>query len=168
MSNGYKKIFLVIGTVFFFFVLAGIQIAFINASFLKINLFLIWMIYLVLTKNNINAIIFAWCAGIFLDLVHFATFGTSSLALLILAGILISVYNITFLTVKSTSIAAISAIGVMTYYFLNWLIIGTVSFLKNNTWESLSFYFINYSFVFELVATIIVLSIIFKIKPKNV
>lgn len=167
MSAGYKKIFLVIGTVFFFFVLAGIQIAFINASFLKINLFLIWMIYLILTKKNINAIILAWCAGIFLDLVHFATFGTSSLVLLILAGILISVYNITFLTVKSTSVAAISAIGVITYYFLNWLVINGASFLKHNAGEGLGFYFINYSFVFELVATIIILLIIFR-KSKNV
>ena len=162
MSLRYKKLFLIIGAIFFFLILAGIQIAFINASLLKINLFLIWIIYLVLTKKNIQAIILAWCAGIFLDLVHFSVFGTSSLALLILVGILISAYNIAFLRVKSTSVVAIGVIGVISYYLLNWLIIGAVSFLKNNTWESLGFYFINYSFVFELAATIIISSIIFR------
>src|SRR3989344_6679487 len=109
MSSRYKKLFLTIGTIFFFLILAGIQIAFINASFLKINLLLIWITYLVLTKKNIQAIILAWGAGIFLGLVHFSAFGTSSLALLILAGILICVYNIAFLTVKSTSVVAIGA-----------------------------------------------------------
>lgn len=122
MNRSYKNFLSIIGAALFLIFLASFQISFINSSFLNINLFLILILYLVLTRNNSKALIFAWLGGILTSLSYFSNFGTSSLVLLILTAILIILYKTVFLTLKTEGILFISIIGVMLYHFLNWLL----------------------------------------------
>jgi len=157
MNRSYKNFLSIIGAALFLIFLASFQISFINSSFLNINLFLILILYLVLTRNNSKALIFAWLGGILTSLSYFSNFGTSSLVLLILTAILIILYKTVFLTLKTEGILFISIIGVMLYHFLNWLL----------TNGEFGLYFASREILTELILTALILLIIFKIKTQN-
>jgi len=157
MNRSYKNFLSIIGAALFLIFLASFQISFINSSFLNINLFLILILYLVLTRNNSKALIFAWLGGILTSLSYFSNFGTSSLVLLILTAILIILYKTVFLTLKTESILLISMIGVTLYHFLNWLL----------TNGEFGLYFASREILTELILTALILLIIFKIKTQN-
>ena len=154
MSGGYKKIFRVVGAAIFLIFLASFQVSFINSSFLNLNIFLILILYLVFTGNNLKALIFAWLTGVLTSFSNFSNFGINSLILLILTAILIILYKTLFLTLKTESIMLISLIGVTLYHFLNWLI----------TNRELRFDFAGREILTELILTTLVLLTIFKIK----
>ncbi|MDO8743206.1 MAG: rod shape-determining protein MreD [Candidatus Azambacteria bacterium] len=164
----YKKITLVIGVIFFLILIAGFQVSFINLFFLKANIFLIWIIYLVLTKNDSKALIIAWLGGILTGPSYFSNFGVSSLVLLLLAAALIVFYKITFLTLKTESVIAISVIGVAVYHFLSWSLINILALFNMGAFEEFRFYFTGYEIAAELALTILLLLAIFKIRTKNV
>lgn len=157
MNRDYKNFLSIIGTALFLIFLATLQVSFINSSFLNLNLFLILILYLVLTRNDSKALIFAWLGGILTGLSHFSNFGINSLVLLILTAILIILYKAVFLTLKTESILLISMIGVALYHFLNWL----------TTDRNFGFYFFDYKILVELILTALILLIIFKIKTQN-
>jgi len=157
MNRSYKNFLSIIDAALFLIFLASFQISFINSSFLNINLFLILILYLVLTRNNSKALIFAWLGGILTSLSYFSNFGTSSLVLLILTAILIILYKTVFLTLKTEGILFISIIGVMLYHFLNWLL----------TNGEFGLYFAGREILTELILTALILLIIFKIKTQN-
>jgi len=157
MNRSYKNFLSIIGAALFLIFLASFQISFINSSFLNINLFLILILYLVLTRNNSKALIFAWLGGILTSLSYFSNFGTSSLVLLILTAILIILYKTVFLTLKTEGILFISIIGVTLYHFLNWLL----------TNGEFGLYFAGREILTELILTALILLIIFKIKTQN-
>lgn len=158
MIEDYKKKFSIIGTAFLLIFMAGFQVSFINSSFLNLNLFLILVLFLVLTKNNSKALIFAWLGGILTGPGSFSNFGINSLILLVLTAILIILYKILFLTLKTESILFIGIIGVMLYHFLSWLIIN----------GGFGFYFFNLNILTELILTTLLLLIIFKVRAQNV
>ena len=157
MNRDYKNFLSIIGTALFLIFLASFQVSFINSSFLNLNLFLILILYLALTKNNSKALIFAWLGGILTGLNYFSNFGINSLVLLTLAAILIILYKTVFLTLKTESMLLISIIGVALYHFLNWLL----------TNGEFGFYFFNYKILTELILTSLLMLIIFKIKTQN-
>jgi len=154
MNRSYKKFLSIIGIAFFLIFLASFQVSFINSSFLNINLFLILILYLVLTRNDSKALIFAWLGGILTGLSYFSNFGINSLVLLILTAILIILYKTVFLTLRTESILLISVIGVILYHFLNWLL----------TNGEFGLYFAGREILTELILTTLILLIIFKIK----
>lgn len=154
MNRGYKKIFSIIGAALFLIFLASFQVSFINSFFLNLNLFLILILYLVLTRNDSRALIFAWLGGILTGWSYFSNFGINSLVLLILTAILIILYRTAFLTLKTESILLVSLVGVALYHFLNWLL----------TNGEFGFYFFNYQILVELILTALLLLIIFKVK----
>lgn len=154
MNRDHKNFLSIIGTALFLIFLASFQVSFINLSFLNLNLFLILVLYLVLTKNNSQALIFAWLSGILTGFSYFSNFGINSLIFLILTAILIILYKTVFLTLKMESILLISVIGVALYHFLNWLL----------TNGEFGFYFASREILTELILTALILLIIFKIK----
>jgi len=158
MNRNYRNSLSIIGTALFLIFLASFQVSFINSSFLNLNLFLILILYLVLTRNDSKALIFAWLGGILTGLNYFSSFGTNSLVLLILTAILIILYKIVFLTLKTESILLISTIGVMLYRFLNWLL----------TNGEFGLYFSGREILTELISTVLILLIIFKITTLRV
>ncbi len=158
MNRDYKNFLSIIGAALFLIFLASFQVSFINSSFLNINLFLILVLYLVLTKNNSQALIFAWLGGILTGFSYFSNFGINSLIFLILTAILIILYKTVFLTLKTESILLISVTGVALYHFLNWL-------LTNGEFE---FYFASREILTELILTALILLIIFKITTLRV
>ena len=153
-----KKILLVIGAAIFLVILAGIQISFINPSFIKINLFLILVLYLVLIKNSALAITFAWVGGILTGANSFSNFGTNSLILLIIAAVFIILGKTTFLNLTTKSIILVGISGALFYHLLLWALPGG---------GNLS-YFFNRGILTELVLTPAVLKILLKFKTKNV
>lgn len=157
MNWDYKNFLSIIGIALFLIFLASFQVSFINSSFLNLNLFLILILYLVLTRNNSKALIFAWLGGTLTGLNYFSNFGINSLVLLILTAILIILYKTVFLTLKTESILLISLIGVALYHFLNWLL----------TNREFGFYFAGREILTELILTTLILLIIFKIKTQN-
>ena len=157
MNRSYKNFFSILGTALFLIFLASFQVSFINSSFLNLNLFLILVLYLVLTKNNSKALFFAWIGGISTGFGYFSNFGINSLILLILTAILIILYKTIFLTLKTESILLISMTGVVLYHFFNWLL----------TNGEFGLYFFNYKILVELLLTALILLAIFKIKIQN-
>ncbi|MEK7578169.1 MAG: hypothetical protein AAB789_01705 [Patescibacteria group bacterium] len=157
MDRGYKNFLSIIAAAVFLIFLAGFQVSFINSSFLNLNLFLILVLYLVLTKNNSKALFFAWLGGILTGFGYFSNFGMNSLISLILTAILIILYKNVFLTLKTESILFVSMTGVVFYHFFNWL-------LTNGEFR---LYFLNYKILVELVLTALILLIILKIKIQN-
>jgi len=157
MNKDYSYFLSIIGAALFLIFLASFQVSFINSSFLNLNLFLTLILYLVLTRNDSKALIFAWLGGILLSLSYFPNFGINSLVLLILTAILIILYKTVFLTLKTESILLISIIGVALYHFLNWLL----------TNGKFGFYFASREILTELILTALILLIIFKIKTQN-
>lgn len=158
MNSGNKKIISVIGVVIFLIVLAGIQISFINPSFIKLNLFLVLVLYLALIKDNLRAIIFAWFGGILTGVNSFSDFGINSLILLIIAAIFIVLGKTTFLNLTTKSVLLVGIIGASLYHLLNWALAGAGNL----------FYFFNIGILTELVLTAITLKILLKIKTRNV
>lgn len=157
MNRNYKNFLSIIGTALFLIFLASFQVSFINSSFLNLNLFLILILYLVLTRNDSKALIFAWLGGILTGLSYFSNFGINSLVLLILTAILIILYKTVFLTLKTESILLISMIGVTLYHLLNWLL----------TNGEFGLYFAGREILTELILTALLMLIIFKIKIQN-
>ncbi|MCX6812898.1 MAG: hypothetical protein NTV77_00165 [Candidatus Azambacteria bacterium] len=157
MNRNYKNFLSIIGIALFLIFLASFQISFINSSFLNLNLFLILILYLVLTRNDTKALIFAWLGGILTSPSSFSNFGINSLVLLILTAILIILYKTVFLTLKTESILLISMIGVALYHFLNWLL----------TNGEIRLHFAGREILTELILTALTLLIIFKIKTQN-
>jgi len=153
-----KKFFSVLGTIIFLILLAGIQISFINPSFIKLNLFLVLILYLVLIKDNMRAIIFAWFGGILTGVNSFSTFGINSLIFLIITAVFIILGKTVFLNLTFKSIILVGVIGVLLYHLLIWALTGG---------GSLS-YFFNSDILTELILTAITLKILLKIKAKNV
>lgn len=153
-----KKIFSVIGIVIFLIILAGIQVSFINPSFIKINLFLALVLYLTLIKDNARAIVFAWLGGTLIGVNSFANFGIISLILLIIAAFFIILGKTTFLDLTNKSVLLVSAIGVFLYHLLVWILTGN---------GNLSYIF-NSGVLMELILTAIMLKILLRIRPKNV
>jgi len=160
MTGNHKKKFSIVGLLFLLILIfmASFQVSFINSSFLELNLFLILVLYLVLIKDNSKALIFAWLGGILTSPSHFSNFGINSLILLILAAILIVIYKILFLTLKTESVLFMGVIGVILYHLLSWLI----------TKGGLGFYFFNPKILIELILTTSLLLIIFKVRTQNV
>ena len=158
MNSRNKKIFSIIGATISLIILAGIQISFINPSFIKINLFLILVLYLILIKYNKLAIIFAWSGGILIGTNSFSNFGINSLILLIVAAVFIILSKTTFLnlTTKSTILVGISA--TLLYHLLTWALTGGGNFS----------YFFNNGILMELILTPIALKIFLKLKIRNV
>ncbi|MDP3004500.1 MAG: hypothetical protein Q8N43_03315 [Candidatus Azambacteria bacterium] len=157
MNKDYKNFLSIIGAALFLIFLASFQVSFINSSFLNLNLFLILILYLVLTRNDSKALIFSWLGGILTGLSYFSNFGINSLVLLILTAILIILYKTAFLTLKTESILFVSIVGVALHHFLNWLL----------TNGEFGFYFFNYEILTELILTALLMLIIFKIKTQN-
>jgi len=154
MNRNYKNFLSIIGIALFLIFLATFQISFLNSSFSNLNLFLILILYLVLTGNDAKALIFAWLGGILTSPSSFSNFGINSLILLILAAILIILYKTVFLTLKTESILLISIIGVTLYHFLNWLL----------TNGEFGLYFAGREILTELILIALILLLIFKIK----
>jgi cell shape-determining protein MreD len=158
MKPDYKKIFSVIGAIIFLIVLAGIQISFINPFFIRLNLFLILVLYLALVKDNIRAIVFAWSGGILTGINSFSIFGINSLILLIIAAVFIILGKTMFINLTTKSVLLVGVIGVLLYHSLNWALTGG---------GSLS-YFFNIGILTELILTAVVLKILLKIRTRNV
>lgn len=167
MNKNYKNLLSVFGTAVFLIFLAAFQISFINPTFLNLNLFLILILYLVLTKNDSKAIIFSWIGGVLTGLIYFSNFGVHSLVLLILAALLIVIRQAVFLNLKTESIAVISVIGVALYHFLNWVLINLFALLKIGAFENLGAHFAGWAVLTELILTALILLLIFKIKGRN-
>ncbi len=153
-----NKIFSIIGIFIFLIILAGIQVSFINPSFIKLNIFLILVLYLVLIKNDVLAIVFAWFGGILIGVNSFLNFGINSLILLIIAAVFIILGKTTFLNPTTKGIILVGISGVLFYHLLTWISAGG---------GDLS-YFLNRSILIELILTPIILRILLKFKIKNV
>ena len=158
MSENYKNFFSTIGLIFLVVLTAGFQVSFLNSSFLELNLFLILVLYFVLIRDNSKALILAWLGGVLISPSHFSDFGITSLIFLVLAAILIIIYKILFLTLKTESILLMGAVSIALYYFLTWLI----------TRGESAFDFLNSKILVELILTTLLLLIIFKVRPQNV
>ena len=154
MNSRNKKIFSVIGAIIFLIILAGIQISFINSSFIKINLFLILVLYLILIKHNTSAIIFAWSGGILININSFSNFGINSLVLLIVTAVFIILSKTTFLNLTTKRIVLVGISGVLLYHLLTWALVGG---------GDLS-YFFNNGILTELILTPIILKIFLSFK----
>ena len=157
MNSRNKKIFSIISAVVFLIILAGIQISFINPSFIKINLFLILVLYLVLIKQNKPAIILAWFGGILIGINSFSNFGVNSLVLLIIAAIFIVLSKTTFLNLTIKSIVLVGISGVLFYHLLTWALTGGGNL----------FYFFNNGILVELILTPIALKFFLSFKIRN-
>ncbi|MDO8443621.1 MAG: hypothetical protein Q7S78_01360 [Candidatus Azambacteria bacterium] len=153
-----KKIFSVLGAIIFLIILAGIQISFINPSFIKLNLFLALVLYLVIIKDNARAIVFAWFGGILTGVNSFSNLGINSLALLIIAAVFIILGKTTFLNLTTKSVILVGMSGVFFYHALIWILTGG---------GNLS-YFFNNGILAELILTALTLKILLKFKTKNV
>ena len=158
MSENYKNFFSTIGLIFLVVLMAGFQVSFLNSSFLELNLFLILVLYFVLIRDNSKALILAWLGGVLISPSHFSDFGITSLIFLVLAAILIIIYKILFLTLKTESILLMGAVSIALYYFLTWLI----------TRGESAFDFLNSKILVELILTTLLLLIIFKVRSQNV
>jgi len=158
MNARNKKIFSIIGAAVFLIILAGIQISFINPSFIKINLFLVLVLYLVLIKHNKLAIIFAWFGGILTGTNSFSNLGINSLILLVVAAVFIILSKTTFLNLTTKSIILVGIGGTLLYHLLTWALTGG---------GNLS-YFFNNEILIELILTPIALKISLSLKIRNV
>lgn len=159
-----KKIFSIIGVIFFLIFLTSIQVSFINFFSIDINLFLVLILYLIITKNNYQAIIFSWLGGILIDSGSFSILGINSLSFLFLTVFFISLHNSAFLTSKIESVLFTGIAGVGFFHFLNWLITNALALLKIGAFEKFGFQFFNFGFLMELIMAPILLLIIFRIK----
>lgn len=164
MNKDFKKIIFIGSMIFFSILLAGFQVSFMNPFFLKINFFLILVLYLILIKNDTKALVFAWLGGILTGPSYFSNFGVNGLVLLLLAAVLIVFYKTAFLTLKTENVIAISVIGVTLYHFLEWLLINILALLNLGAFEEFRFYFTGREIITEMILTTLLLLAIFKIK----
>ena len=162
MTQDYKYIFFILYTGFSLIFLASFQIAFINHFSWGFNIFLILILFLILTKNIHSAIFFALAGGFLIDTVSFSAFGVTSLILLVLAFFLIIFQKMALVTVKTEGILIMGVFAVFFYHFLGWAINNTLA----EGQEKLSFYFSNSAFAAELLISAILIMIIFKYTPK--
>jgi len=158
MIKEYGKIFLIVGLVLFLIISMAFQISFINTSFQGLNIFFILILYLVLTKNNSMALIFAWLGGLLTSGSYFSKIGVNSLILLILTAALIILYKTLFFNIKTESVLFIGIAGVILYNFLSWLLLDS---------ENIGFYFFNFGILTELIVTTLFLMAILKIRIQN-
>lgn len=156
MNKDYKKIFLILFTAFSLIFLASFQVSVINQFDWRFNIFLVLILFLVLTKNIYSAIFSGWFGGFLIDTVHFSTFGVTSLILLIVTVFLIIFQKKALLTSKNENILIISITVVSFYHFLEWII----NNLLTGWQEKFSFYFLNVGIVLELLLTAAILLIL--------
>lgn len=165
MTQDYKNIFFILYAGFSLIFLASLQIAFINRFSWGFNIFLILILFLILTKNIRSAIFFALAGGFLIDTVSFSAFGVTSLILLVLAFFLIIFQKMALVTVKTEGIVIMGVFAVFFYHFLDWAINNTLAAGQ----EKLSLYFSNSAFAAELLMSAVLIIIIFKYKiEKNV
>ncbi len=160
MIKNHKKIFLIFLTAFSLIFLAGFQIAFINLLGFGFNIFLVLILFLILSKNIYSAIFLGWFSGFLTDTVHYPAFGVTSLVLLAVTAFLIIFQKKALLTSKNKNILITSALAVFAYHFFEWLINNL--FAKGQ--EKFSFYFLNSGIAVELLLTILILFVIFYAK----
>lgn len=163
MIKDYKNIPFVLFVGFSLIFLASFQIAFINRFSWGFNIFLILILFLILTKNIYSAIFFAWLGGFLTDTAHFGVFGATSLILLILTFFLIIFQKKALITTKTEGILIISAFAVISYHFLEW-IVNNIFIMRQ---EKFGFYFFNTAIVAELFFSIVLLWIIFSYKIRQ-
>ncbi len=163
MSNDYKKLFLVFSAAFFLFFLAGFQIAFINRFSWGFNIFLVLILFLILSKNIYSAIFLGWFGGFLIDTAHFSIFGITSLTLLFISAFLMIFQKKALLISKNESILITSILAVFFYHFFEW----AVNNLFTGGQEKFSFYFLNSGIMIELLLTAILLMIIFSAREHH-
>lgn len=160
MNDDYKKIFLIFFAAFSLIFLASFQASVINRFTWGFNIFLVLILFLIFTKHIYSAIFLAWFGGFLIDMVHFSTFGISSLILLAITAFLIIFQQKALFTSKSGNILITSVLVVFFYHFLGW----AINNLFTGGQEKLSFYFLNNRIVVEMLLTTILLLIIFSAK----
>lgn len=158
MTKDYKIILLIIFIIFFLIFLTSFQISIINSFSVNFNIFLFFIILLVLLKKFYGAIFFSWFSGFLIDSVHFSIFGVSSLILLFLTGLLIILYEKALLTVGVEGIFIMSLAAILPYHFLDWTIDNAFNFGQ----EKFNFYFFNTGVIIEVLLTTFLLLIAFR------
>lgn len=154
----YKNLFLTVLAVFFTIFLASLQISFLNNFNWTFNIFLILILFLVISKNTYSALFFGWLSGFLTDTVSFSYFfGINSLILLILTAFLIIFQKKILIADKTKGILLMGAIAIFFYHFLEWVI--NRVFISRQ--EKFSFYFLNTSIAAELILTTLLLLAIF-------
>ncbi len=160
----YKKLFRFLIAAVFLIFLAAFQIAFLNPYFSGLNFFVILAIYLALTKNNAKAMVFSWFGGLLTSTSSFAGFGTNGLILLVFAAILILLRSTVFLAGKTANILMAAVSGIVIYHFLNWIIVNILAFFGASASGNIAFYFAGPGIFVELIAAIMILPLMLKIK----
>lgn len=163
MNEDYKKIFLIIFVAFSLIFLSSFQISVINSFTWGFNVFLVLILFLILTKNIYSAIFLGWFGGFLIDTAHFSIFGTTSLILLFITAFLIIFQKKALLSLKIENILIISSLAVFFYHFLGWAINNFFAGGK----EKFSFYFLNSGIAVELLLTVGLLFIIFSVKDEK-
>ena len=115
------------------------------------------VLYLVLIKENLRSIIFAWSGGILTGVNASYGFGINSLVLLTVAAIFIILSKTTFLNLTTRSVLIVGVLGVFLHHFLIWALTGGGSL----------FYFLSIGILTEFILTAAVLIALLKITPKN-
>lgn len=151
-----KKIFLILFVVFSLIFLASFQISVINRFYRGFNVFLVLILFLILTKNIYSAIFLGWLGGFLIDTVHFSRFGITSLLLLLITAFLIIFQKKALPTFKSESILIISFFAIFFYRFGEW----TVNNLFGGGKEKFGPYFLNSGIALELLFTAALLFVI--------
>lgn len=164
MKDDYKKVFTILFAAFSLVFLASFQISFINQFYWGFNIFLILILFLILTKNIYSAVFLGWLGGFLIDTVHFSRFGVTSLILLFITGFLIIFQKKILLTSKGENILIISVMAVIFYRLSEW----TISNLLSGGKEKFSFYFLNSGIAIELLLTTVLLFVIFSAFKLNV
>ena len=144
--------------IFFLIFLASFQIAFINRFAWGFNIFLVLILFLIFTKHIYGAIFLGWFGGLLIDTANFATFGVTSLTLLLTTYFLIIFQKKALLTGKVEGILIIGATSVLFYHSGQWLINNILSFGL----ENFSFYFLNGGILAELLLTTMLFLLIYK------
>lgn len=157
MKNDLQKILLVFFTGVFLFFLASLQISFINIFSFKFNIFLILILFLIISKNYDSALFLGWFGGFLIDTAYPVVFGTNSLIFIILTVFLIFFQKKALITLKMEGFLLMGIVSVFFYHFLEW----AIGIIFISTQEKLSFYFLNKGIIIELFLTVILLSIIF-------
>lgn len=143
--------------------LAAFQISFFNPSLWGLNLFLIIILFLILVKYNKSALFFSFIFGIFIDTNHFSNFGVSSFTLVSLSFILLIIYKTAFFTLKTENIIFMSLLAVILNRLLTLLTMNGLALINRGGFESAGFYFLNFGFLSELIVTVAILLMIFKL-----
>ena len=158
MSQDYKNIFFIVFAVISLILLSGFQIGMVNHFSWGFNIFLVLVLFLILTKHTYAAIFLAWLGGFLIDTAHFSVFGVTRLFLLMLTFFLIIFQKKALVTAKNEGILIMSVSGVILFRFLEWIMNTTLT----GGQEKFSFYFFNPAIAVELLLSTVLLVIVFK------